>query len=432
MLFEHKFETRTKGLVCGVPTLIEPSRHPLPHVGGSYVSPLVRAKQLYISDKLTPLNTIWQPFTLHHKVMLRAREGGEILWQRPFRTIEEALFCQIALAGIDNRYPDRPFDMPGIWQEGEFEFVLAHVATFNASIDDPNRDWFNGGTRCPLDFTYSNWTTTTNSSVNWTAGTNGGTKAVSTPINYIIVGGGGGGGGGTYTNSYSQGGGGAGGFISATAQAVTVGTNYPITVGTGGNGGVGDLGGDGTSSSFNSVTSLPGGGGAWGSNSSGANGNGGSGTYGSGGGSSAGFTGGAGTAGQGNSGGNSSVAAPGYGGGGGGGSGGIGGTGTSTNGGNGGTGTSSSISGSDLFYSGGGGGGVFVDGTAAGSGGSSIGGAGGKDAIGSNATANRGSGGGGGGSGTTANNGGNGSAGLVGISWSSSSNRLNNAPMLGM
>ena len=238
-------------------------------------------------------------------------------------------------------------------------------------------------------------TFTSTGTTSWTA------PAGVTSVEYLVVGGGGGGGG------VVGGGGGAGDFKTGTLS-VTPGSSYTVTVGAGGSGGVGNgNGSDGSSSVFSTITSTGGGGGAYNANNGRDGASGGGGAHNNGG---TGGTGGSGTGTNGNDGGDGNGGTfPNGASGGGGGSGGAGGSPGGTTGGSGGAGTSSSISGSALFYAAGGGG----WGNSAGSGGSSIGGnsAGGSGTTnGSDATANRGSGGGGG-----ANAGSNGGAGSAGI-----------------
>ena len=229
---------------------------------------------------------------------------------------------------------------------------------------------------------------------------------------YLIVAGGGGGG-----KDWS-GGGGAGGLLTGTST-LTPGTSYTITVGAGGAGQTSintSPGASGSSSSFSAVgtTALGGGGGGSGSVGAGATGaNGGSG--GGGGGSNSGVSGGTGTSGQGNNGG--SVAVQNGGAGAGGGASAVGGNGASGTGGTGGVGTSSSITGSAVFYAGGGGGGGYSPSSVvAGAGGNGGGGAGNATSggIGTAGTTNTGGGGGGGAGGS--GNGGAGGSGVVIIS----------------
>lgn len=210
-------------------------------------------------------------------------------------------------------------------------------------------------------------------------------------VNYLIAAGGGGGGGGT--NAQAGGGGGGAGGLFANSTSVSPGTAYVITVGSGGSGGAGAAttgGTNGANSTAFSLTAIGGGGGACNSGAGYANGN--SGGSGGGGYSYTAGTGlgGSGTAGQGNNG----AASPGgdYGGGG-------GGYGSAGSGATGGTGLTSTITGSSVIYSKGGNGGA-----------------------GGSATANTGNGGNGGispGSG----GGGNGGAGVVIISYPSTTQR---------
>ncbi len=225
------------------------------------------------------------------------------------------------------------------------------------------------------------------------------TVAPGTLVSYLLVAGGGGAGGN------GGGGGGAGGLL-AGAGAVSYGTTYTVSVGTGGAGTSVGTPNSGTSSTLEgagiSVAAVGGGGG----NSrnypspnplTGGSGGGAAGSGTNQGGNAA-NTGAAGTAGQGNGGGNGTnystttvvdigVDAAG---GGGGGAGAAGGVGTYRQGGNGGAGLASSIAGTAVTYAGGGAGGVVVYGSG-GAGGS--GGGGGAGVAGS---ANTGGGGGGG------------------------------------
>ena len=177
------------------------------------------------------------------------------------------------------------------------------------------------------------------------------------PVEVLVVAGGGGGGG--------AGGGGAGGVVYNNSFAVTAGTNYTATVGSGGygvhwdrQGGTNVRGTNGEDSVFGSITAIGGGaGGAYGSsNTNGVAG-------GSGGGAgwaNGGATGGAGTAGQGFAGGANTFGTTNpYSSGGGGGAGAVGGA-TATNqlAGQGGSGLPFTISGQTFWFGGGGGGGA--------------------------------------------------------------------------
>ena len=207
----------------------------------------------------------------------------------------------------------------------------------------------------------------------------------------LIVAGGGGGGG-----AYAAGGGGAGGLLGVTAQSLTSGTGYTVTVGSYGAGSTGQYanGSAGNNSSFNSNIAIGGGYGAFGGPSSVNGGNGGSG-------GGAGYTsasGGTPTSGQGYTGGGTA--------GGGGGAGGAGaaGNGTTHIGGAGGVGSSAysqwglatglgqNVSGT-VYFAGGGGGGQDTTGGAGGYGGGGNG-SGGTN-TGGDAMANTGGGGGG-------------------------------------
>jgi len=210
-------------------------------------------------------------------------------------------------------------------------------------------------------------------------------------VDYLVVAGGGGSGSG-------QGGaGGAGGLLTGYTS-LSSGVQYTITIGAGGAGGAALGKNNGTQGSNTSALSLTAIGGGYGARSLTSGGSGGSG---GGGGNETGFAGGAGTSGQGFAGGAASGGAPNYAPGGGGGSGGVGGAGTSTVGGNGGLGTSSTITGSTVFYASGGAAGAYSGGSvgsvSAGGGGAAgtPTGASAKN-LGTNGTANTGGGAGGG------------------------------------
>lgn len=220
------------------------------------------------------------------------------------------------------------------------------------------------------------------------------TTASSYATDYLVVAGGGGGGGG-----FAAGGGGAGGYLTGTSFAITPGTLYNVTVGSGGASST-----NGNNSVFSSITSIGGGFGGGSFNNNAASGGSGGGT------ASLNFAsnGGAGTSGQGFRGGNSPSPAynsP-YGGTGGGGAGAAGADQASSTGNTtaGGIGVQSAITGTNTYYAGGGGGGAGAGGVGAGGNGGN--GGGGKGGSGNSAgsapqdapvagTANTGGGGGG-------------------------------------
>jgi hypothetical protein len=178
-------------------------------------------------------------------------------------------------------------------------------------------------------------------------------------VDYLIVAGGGSGGNnkdGSYENG---GGGGAGGLLSGT-ETLATGSTYNITIGAGGSIPAANGQTQGSNSSALGFTSTGGGGGSTRDDQSNING-------GSGGGAvnwNPNTTNGTGIAGQGNAGGVAGETSSGDGGSaGGGGSAEVGGNGSGTVGGNGGSGTSSSITGTPVFYAGGGGGGGGTAGT---------------------------------------------------------------------
>ena len=219
-------------------------------------------------------------------------------------------------------------------------------------------------------------------------------------IEYLLVAGGGAGGG----VGGNGGGGGAGGLL-ANSTTVTVGTAYPIVVGSGG----ASFANQGANTTAFSLTAVGGGGGG---NNAGGGGNGGSGGGAARGADGLPDSGGAAVSGQGFAGGNTSGStSPGYGSAGGGGAGAVGQDGQAFAGGNGGSGLTSSITGSSVTRAGGGGGGGGDGVGTGGSGGGGNGGGGPSGAITQPGTANTGGGGGGsGGGGGTNNAGGSGVA----------------------
>lgn len=354
MLFERKFETRSRGLICGVGTIaaLESVRQPI----------IQKRGKLILADT-KPLFTNWQPWTKHWKVVIRAREGGEIIWQRPFATEQEALFSYVAATGL-HLEPGKTYHLPPVWIDGELEIKLALVATYNSSNSTAS-DWPSGNL----------------------------VPAGIKEADYLVVGGGASGG------ADIGGGGGAGDIKTGTQTGLTPGGAVTITVGAGGAsvGGT-TTGNNGSASTVFSVTANGGGRGGGTSNVSA--------TGGSGGGGNTTTSGSSGTGTNVNSGGAGLENGDTYTGGGGGGAGGAGSASTSTLAGAGGAGLVSSLSGISVTYAAGGGGGFLkLSGTttsARGIGGSSIGGNG---AVNSNTTqintatsgtANTGSGGGGG------------------------------------
>lgn len=242
--------------------------------------------------------------------------------------------------------------------------------------------WTNTGSQS---YSVLTGTTPTLSNTSWTAPTG------VTQVEVLVVAGGGGGGSPAGGFPYTGGGGGAGGLIYSSAFAVTPGTSYTVTVGTGGAGGgsSGAAGSVGNNSVFGSLTAIGGGGGGGLAATTGSVG-------GSGGGGSSPTipytNGSAGTAGQGFAGGRGFQGST-SGGGGGGGAGGGGADGLNAIAGAGGPGLNFSISGSSNWYAGGGGASTEVTGTYA-IGGLGGGGAGGQG-NGSAGTASTGGGGGG-------------------------------------
>jgi len=295
------------------------------------------------------------------------------------------------------------FDGNGVWQP------IAYAGTFGTNgFHLPFSD---NSTAAALGTDTSgnsnNWTPNNFSVVSGTVVTTPASNAPPT-VDYLIVGGGGGGGG-------LVGGGGGAGAGAEGNTAVSAGTTYTITVGTGGAGAVFTT--PGTNGNPTTFINTVLGGGRGGSHQGGAIGQTGA-TGGCGGGGAPGndastFAGGATTqsaisgATMYNTAGGTSSQGTGasYRGGGGGGGSQAGATGTAS--GNGGNGFTSSITGSSVTYAGGGGGNEYTGGFGAGTGGT---GGGGNGSTGSNNGSNAtgyGSGGGGG------NNGGTGSSGIV-------------------
>lgn len=230
------------------------------------------------------------------------------------------------------------------------------------------------------------------------------------------------GGGGAGTSNGAAGGG-AGGMKTGNSYFAS-GATAILTVGSGGSGTSSNSsrGGDGTGSQFGSITTS--GGGGSGSEGSGTIRQGNSG--GSGGGSvRSNYYGGSGISGEGNDGGmNVNDGSPHYAGGGGGGKGAAGQNGQASGDGNGGIGATSSITGTSTYYAGGGGAGYYNNNSGQATGGS--GGLGGGAAGGSNPSDGRGrngstnTGGGAGGYGLTGQPGGNGGSGVVILAMNSS------------
>jgi hypothetical protein len=341
MILEHRLETRTRGLVCGPALLV--GHTPVPRVASEW--------------------------SKHWKVVVRAREGGEILWSRPFATEAEALLVYLGLIGPRAH---AGLMLPGVWQDGELEYALATVVTFNATNTDNTKDWNNGGNLT------TNFTVTPGASNTITIGS-GGPGAPSAT--------GGDGANSVFSsNAALKGGGGGRGQGPSNAN----GNGGSGTYGSGGGGG-------GESGSVNT-------------------------------------SGGAGTPGQGNNGGANSITGV-FGAGAGGGASAVGQSAQPTHSGDGGNGTASSISGSSVTYAGGGGGGAGASNPsgpgAAGSGGGGAGGA--NNVNGSAGTANRGGGGGGSGAlAASSGTGGDGGSGVLILSFTANQAILPNSPMLGM
>jgi hypothetical protein len=352
-----------------------------------------------------PWDRPWTPWSLHYKVEIRARDGGELLWVRPYRTKQEAIRAYFNLVGL------RP-------QTPEFIVTVATLVTFNAFNSDTSKTWLVGGVVCPSGV-FS--------------------------VDYFAVGGGGNGGSAGTENW--RGGGGGGGETLLGTLAVTPGTGSSVSIGSdtqyfapgllisaraggsGGkyvftpqllgvddpqvsqfayvpppNGGCGGGGGSGTqngvtqtgSSAYSQVTGKNGGAGkcTTGSTSSGGGGGGGMGSAG-----------------------NDVTGVP---------------PATANIGGNGGTAGFSAFSGVSTGYAAGGGGG---GGTSGGNGGSGLGGAGGTSTVAAAAapTPNTGSGGGGAGTTSATRQGGNGSAGVLMFSFTVAPPSGGfNMPMMGM
>lgn len=391
MLYEHRLNCQTRGLIAG-PSLL---------AGDVAVcAPLIfRKREIFIDDKLSArIQPSILPWLRTYKIVVRAREGGEVIWVRPLKARDEATLVWLKLLGVDLERldPEIPIRFPSIWNDGELEYRFVTVDQFTSV---GSTTWVPSGSP--------------------------------TTVDYLVVAGGGAGGGAAAASATGSGGGGAGGMRVATGFTFSA---KNVTVGDKGSGVSGDIGSSGGNSVFDSITSTGGGrgGGKFGSSHEngavGGSGGGGADTL------SASGTGGAGTAGQGRNGGagdtgfeGASTAA----GGGGGGSTGAGQNGTGAAiGGTGGTSTNDSTTGSSVAYAGGGGGGSVTGGVGGGAGG----GTGGvTDTAGSAASiANRGSGGGGGGKAVVSNvAGGNGSIGFVALSYTAPVYYGINFPILG-
>lgn len=370
MLYEHKFECKTKGLVCG--PIVLGTNNPM----GSYVPVKLKKNKATIFDAKSVLTSAYHVTT--YKIVIKSRETKEEIWTRAFATHGEAFLVWQRLIGLNEQYVghERVY-CPTVWMDGELEYVFALVVSFTATNTNNTLTWTNGGNLVP-----------------------GGV----TKTDYLCIGGGGGGG------INDGGGGGAGGFTYATGFSVTPGASVTITVGASGAGSTSnaDHGRDGTASTFSTVTSGYGGGGG-NQTTGGKNGNaGGAGSGGGNGGNGGGAANNNGTGGSagspnGTAGGNSDntnpSASPS---GGGGGSSSAGGAGTGSTAGAGGTGTSNSISGSSVTYSTGGNGCIVGAGAP------------------SNATANTGNGGNGA---AQTGNGGAGATGIIIVSYTPADGR---------
>lgn len=353
-----KIDSLTRGFVCGpsVVTTNSPATAVVKHEG------LIR-RDAIIADLRNLVDFV--PYRKTHKISIFARDGGELLWVRPFANKQMALLAWARVVGIniDDLSVGRTYELPSTFTEGELEYQFATVETFNTTP---------GG---------SAWT-------------------VPDAVNEVdaLLAAGAGSGATGFNGGYHGGGGAAGGLILLSAHATTPAASLTLTVGPGGTGPSASAtdGADGTDTVFDTETAVGGGGGGHGNNAatsgSGRNGGSGGGAGGSNGGTAG--TGGLGTVGQGNDGGDGSNNNSGNAGGGGGSS--SAGTGPSAKGTtNRGAGTSSSITGSAVTYAQGG----------------NIGTANGAAPV--DGTANRGDGGGGvdgGGSATRAGHGGYGVA----------------------
>lgn len=367
MLFEHRFDCRTEGLVNGLQYLdkIEQCTSRLA---------LNKRKRLILTE---PQQVDWKPSVVTHNVFIRAHENGEVLWMRSFNTLDDAATVYCKLIGLNlEGYIGPGFHIPFIWRDGELEYSVATNVTFNTTTNNSSLDWSAGGTKCPAGVLLTDW---------------------------LVVAGGAGGG------NTIGGGGGAGGKLNGVNEAVTPGNNYPVTVGALGTGSTsitsaGANGGDSLITGIGGTAIKGTGGWSFSSASSGTGGSGGGAS------SSGSFPGSLGTSGQGNNGGSCNTNA-------GGGGGGFGSVGGNTGGPpHGGTGFQWTPTG--LWYAAGGGGGARNGSATPGNAASGISGQGNAASAGANASpANRGAGGGGGGFAGASYNGGNGSAGVVGFSF---------------
>src|SRR5215470_9082517 len=109
MLYESRLEARTRGLVCGRATLASdrPGTAAIITPYSAQGAPLAR-REFNVAETIIPRGA-WRPWDRWVKLVVRAREGGEILWQRPFATEDEAALVYARLIGLDiDRLGDRP------------------------------------------------------------------------------------------------------------------------------------------------------------------------------------------------------------------------------------------------------------------------------------------------------------------------------------
>lgn len=389
MLYEHRFETKTRGLICG--QAIQPWR------GSLATRPGWNKRNHFFLPDLQPIVPAHSGGYGQEILSIRSREGGEILWLRPFATKQDAFLVWAKLIGLDlERIPaGTPINFPSTFLDGELAYYWGASATFTASNSTAS---------------------------DWTGATGNKAPAGVTAVEYLIIGGGGGGGS-------LGGGGGGGGFRTGTGYAVTGGTGYTITIGALAAGG--SAGASGTVGNDSIFDVLTAGGGGYGAGDDIAGG-GGRATNGNGGGAgnSGSAAGGAGN-GSGNTGGSAVIAGSGAGGAG---AGAAGSSNSATTGGAAGNGSTATTNLGSGTYAGGGGGGGRGS-SNGGTGGTGGGGTGGN-ATGSPAavagTANTGGGGGGGGYDSSYKAGAAGGSGVIILYWTLPPFVGFNMPMMGM
>lgn len=427
MLYEHKFDCLTRGMVNGKAIIetLYPAQITSVIAPRSF-KPLVK-RELHVAENFTKAPDI-DGAVRAWKILIRSRETKEIIWVRPFANQHEAILLWERLLQIDVervRTKNCPVAYPTTHIDGDFEYCFCIVDQFTEvgsgvwqpyEITEPNFD---------INLVLEAATETA------TSGTGSFSITGATVVDYLVVAGGGSGGSTSTGSGYEgAGGGGAGGMLYTTNYTYSAKT---YTVGAGGTAPAANShspGNNGSNSTFDGNSTVGGGGGASNTAQTGK-------TGGSGGGGDNSQAGG-GTSGSGlvNNGGAGSASA----GGGGGGSGGTGFAASGTTGGNGGLATANSITGSSVRYAGGaGGGGRASNAQGLGDNNTASHTAGDGGSLNNVVTptsggTNKGDGGGGSGGTTGASNdlAGGGGSGFVAISYTPSLVIIGNMPMLGM